>query len=39
MLRKANSSPKVTRKVQETEDNKSGAKPKTVETTDVLEMR
>ncbi|XP_051238326.1 titin homolog isoform X2 [Dicentrarchus labrax] len=39
MLRKANSSPKVTRKVQETEDNKSGAKPKPAEIVDVLEMR
>ncbi|XP_035520485.1 titin homolog isoform X2 [Morone saxatilis] len=39
MLRKANSSPKVTRKVQETEDNKSGAKPKPAEIVEVLEMR
>ncbi|XP_076588899.1 alpha-protein kinase 3 [Chaetodon auriga] len=39
MFRKANSSPKVTRKVQEAEDNKSSAKPKPAETVDVLEMR
>ncbi|XP_039663857.1 uncharacterized protein alpk3a isoform X3 [Perca fluviatilis] len=39
MSRKASSSPKVTRKVQETEDNKSGAKPKPAEIVDVLEMR
>lgn len=39
MIRKANSSPKVPRKVQETEDNKSGAKPMPAETVDVLEMR
>uniref|UniRef100_A0A3P8TL60 Alpha-type protein kinase domain-containing protein n=1 Tax=Amphiprion percula TaxID=161767 RepID=A0A3P8TL60_AMPPE len=39
MSRKANPSPKVTRKVQETEDNKSGDKPKPAETLDVLEMR
>ncbi len=39
LSRKANSSPKVTRKVQETEDNKSGAKRKPAETVDVLEMR
>ncbi|XP_054475475.1 uncharacterized protein alpk3a [Anoplopoma fimbria] len=39
MSRKANSSPKVTRKTQETEDNKSGTKPKPAETVDVLEMR
>lgn len=38
MLRKANSSPKVARKVQETEENKSGATPKPAET-DVAEMR
>ncbi|XP_070763101.1 alpha-protein kinase 3 [Enoplosus armatus] len=37
--RKANSSPKVTRKVQETEDNKSDTKRKPAETVDVLEMR
>ncbi|XP_067445852.1 alpha-protein kinase 3 isoform X2 [Thunnus thynnus] len=39
LSRKATSSPKVTRKVQETEDNKSGAKPKPAETLDVLETR
>lgn len=39
MFRKANSSPKVTRKVQETEDNKSGAEPKPAETVGALEMR
>ncbi|XP_068579078.1 alpha-protein kinase 3 isoform X2 [Cebidichthys violaceus] len=39
MSRKANSSPKVTRKNQETEDNKSGDKPQPAETVDVLEMR
>ncbi|KAM9352367.1 alpha-protein kinase 3 [Symphorus nematophorus] len=39
MLRKANTSPKVPRKVQETEDNKSGAKPKPAETVHALEMR
>ncbi|TDH09748.1 hypothetical protein EPR50_G00089020 [Perca flavescens] len=39
MSRKASSSPKVTRKVQETEDNKSGAKPNPAEIVDVLEMR
>ncbi|KAM8751370.1 alpha-protein kinase 3 isoform 1-T2 [Acanthopagrus schlegelii] len=39
MIRKANSSPKVPRKVQETEDNKSGAKPVPAETVDVLETR
>ncbi|XP_070686500.1 alpha-protein kinase 3 isoform X2 [Pempheris klunzingeri] len=39
MLRKANSSPKVTRKVQETEDNKSGTKANPAETVDALEMR
>ncbi|XP_008280328.1 microtubule-associated protein futsch isoform X2 [Stegastes partitus] len=39
MPRKANSSPKVTRKVQETEDSKSDVKPKPAETLDVLEMR
>ena len=39
MSRKASSSPKVTRKVQETEDNKSDAKPKPAEIVDVLEMR
>ncbi|XP_050929296.1 LOW QUALITY PROTEIN: alpha-protein kinase 3 [Lates calcarifer] len=39
MSRKANSSPKVTRKVQETEDNKSDVKPKPGETVDALEMR
>ncbi|KAK1887821.1 Alpha-protein kinase 3 [Dissostichus eleginoides] len=32
-------SPKVTRRVQETEDNKSGAKPKPAVTVDVLEVR
>ncbi|XP_037306664.1 titin homolog isoform X2 [Pungitius pungitius] len=36
---KANPSPKVTRKNAETEDNKSGAKPKSAETVDNLEMR
>ncbi|KAF0041118.1 hypothetical protein F2P81_007016 [Scophthalmus maximus] len=39
MSRKANSSPKVTRKVQETEDNKSDDKPKPAETGDALEKR
>ncbi|KAM7396708.1 hypothetical protein PAMP_019730 [Pampus punctatissimus] len=39
MSRKATSSPKVTRKVQETEENKSGAKLKAAETLDVLETR
>ncbi|XP_040894153.1 alpha-protein kinase 3 [Toxotes jaculatrix] len=39
MSRKANSSPKVTRKVQETEDSKSNAKSKPAETADALEMR
>ncbi|XP_062277487.1 alpha-protein kinase 3 [Scomber scombrus] len=39
MSRKATSSPKVTRKVQEIEDNKSGAKLKTAETLNVLETR
>ncbi|XP_031721631.1 alpha-protein kinase 3 [Anarrhichthys ocellatus] len=39
MSRKANSSPKVTRKNQETEDNKLGDKPQPAETVDVLEMR
>ncbi|KAM9376066.1 alpha-protein kinase 3 [Pholidichthys leucotaenia] len=39
MSRKANTSPKVTRKVQETEDNKSDVKPKPEEGLDVLEMR
>ncbi|XP_034734122.1 uncharacterized protein alpk3a isoform X1 [Etheostoma cragini] len=39
MSRKAYSSPKVTRKVQETEDDKSGAKPNPAEIVDVLEMR
>ncbi|XP_030586580.1 alpha-protein kinase 3 [Archocentrus centrarchus] len=39
MSRKANSSPKVTRKVQETEDNKSSVKPKPAETTDAVEKR
>ncbi|KAG8012645.1 Alpha-protein kinase 3 [Nibea albiflora] len=38
-LRKANSSPKVTRKVQETEDSKNGGKPKPAETANVLEIR
>ncbi|XP_040018550.2 alpha-protein kinase 3 isoform X2 [Gasterosteus aculeatus] len=37
--RKANPSPKVTRKIAETEDTKSGAKPKPAETVEVLEMR
>ncbi|XP_019969469.2 alpha-protein kinase 3 isoform X2 [Paralichthys olivaceus] len=37
--RKANSSPKVTRKVQETEDNKSDTKTKPAETADALEMQ
>ncbi|XP_047452534.1 titin homolog isoform X2 [Mugil cephalus] len=39
MSRKANCSPKVTRKVQETEDSKSDAKPKPTGTLDVLETR
>uniref|UniRef100_A0A3Q0QNB3 Alpha-type protein kinase domain-containing protein n=1 Tax=Amphilophus citrinellus TaxID=61819 RepID=A0A3Q0QNB3_AMPCI len=39
MSRKANSSPKVTRKGQETEDNKSSVKPKPAETTDAVEKR
>ncbi|XP_028287979.1 titin homolog isoform X2 [Parambassis ranga] len=39
LSRKANSSPKMTRKGQETEDNKTGVKPKTPDTLDVLEMR
>ncbi|XP_059191990.1 alpha-protein kinase 3 isoform X2 [Centropristis striata] len=39
MSRKTNSSPKVTRKVQETEDNKSDTQPKAAETVEVLEMR
>lgn len=34
IARKGNSSPKVTRKGQETEDNKSSAKPKPAEITD-----
>ncbi|XP_061138380.1 uncharacterized protein alpk3a isoform X2 [Syngnathus typhle] len=38
MVRKANVSPKVTRKVQETEDNESDGKLKPAETTDALEM-
>ncbi|KAM8891576.1 alpha-protein kinase 3 isoform 2-T2 [Spinachia spinachia] len=37
--RKANPSPKVTRRNAETEDNKSGPEPKPTETVDVLEMR
>ncbi|XP_034443543.1 alpha-protein kinase 3 isoform X1 [Hippoglossus hippoglossus] len=37
--RKANSSPKVTRKVQETEDNKSDTKTKPAETADALEIQ
>nr|XP_046250572.1 alpha-protein kinase 3 isoform X2 [Scatophagus argus] len=39
MFRKANSSPKVTRKVQDTEDSKSGAILKPAESVDDLEMR
>ncbi|XP_068458771.1 alpha-protein kinase 3 isoform X2 [Clinocottus analis] len=39
MSRKANSSPKVTKKNQETGDNKTGTKPKPSETVDVLAMR
>ncbi|XP_045892360.1 uncharacterized protein alpk3a isoform X2 [Micropterus dolomieu] len=39
MSRKTNSSPKVTRKNQETEDNKSDVKCKPAETADVLEVR
>lgn len=39
MSRKANTSPKVKRKVQETEDSKSDGKPKPVETLSVPEMR
>ncbi|XP_039988655.1 titin homolog isoform X2 [Xiphias gladius] len=39
MSRKVNSSPKVTRKVQETEDNKSDAKAGPEETVGALEMR
>ncbi|XP_034390505.1 titin homolog [Cyclopterus lumpus] len=38
MSRKANYSPKVTRKNPETEDNKTGTNPKSAETVDVLEM-
>lgn len=37
--RKANTSPKVTRKVQETDDNKSEGNPKPVETLSVPELR
>ncbi|XP_071355472.1 alpha-protein kinase 3 isoform X2 [Trachinotus anak] len=39
LSRKANSSPRVTRKVQEPENNKSDAKPKPAETVNALEMR
>ncbi|XP_077373063.1 uncharacterized protein alpk3a isoform X2 [Festucalex cinctus] len=39
MTRKANVSPKVSRKVQETEDDDSNGKLKPAETTDALEMR
>ncbi|XP_057693029.1 alpha-protein kinase 3 isoform X2 [Corythoichthys intestinalis] len=39
MARKANESPKVTRKVQETGDNDSNDKLKSAETTEALEMR
>nr|XP_033490921.1 alpha-protein kinase 3 isoform X1 [Epinephelus lanceolatus]XP_033490922.1 alpha-protein kinase 3 isoform X1 [Epinephelus lanceolatus]XP_033490923.1 alpha-protein kinase 3 isoform X1 [Epinephelus lanceolatus]XP_033490924.1 alpha-protein kinase 3 isoform X1 [Epinephelus lanceolatus] len=39
MSRKANSSPKVPRKAQETEDNKLDNKPKPAETVDALEIR
>ncbi|KAK2842259.1 hypothetical protein Q5P01_012459 [Channa striata] len=39
MSRKPNCSPKATRKVQETEDNKSDTKPKPTETVDALEIR
>ncbi|XP_077591267.1 alpha-protein kinase 3 [Stigmatopora nigra] len=39
MTRKANVSPKVTRKVQETEDNESKGQLKPAETTETLEMR